>query len=125
MDKVESFLKRIRWKAYFYENFNDGDSDQNNNNYRFKSNMAPPPNEHLNKFENAMYDLIKNIEFRDNRNVFQTKLKEDLKKVKLSGKIMVFADKTTNMYEMSKDEYTKLINDNVTKTYQKRQHLLK
>ena len=32
---------------------------------------------------------------------------------------MVFADKTTNMYEMSKDEYTKLINDNVTKTYQK------
>ena len=32
---------------------------------------------------------------------------------------MVFADKATNMYEMSKDEYTKLINDNVTKTYQK------
>ena len=74
---------------------------------------------HLNDFENAMYDLIKNIEFRDNRNVFQTKLKEDLKKVKSSGKIMLFADKITNMYEMSKDEYTKLINDKVTKTYQK------
>ena len=38
---------------------------------------------------------------------------------------MVFADKTTNMYEMSKDEYTKLINDNVKRPTKKRQHLLK
>ena len=58
-------------------------------------------------------------EFQGNRNNFQPKLKDDLKKVKTSGKIMVFADKTTNMYEMSKEDYVKLINDNVTKTYQK------
>ena len=32
---------------------------------------------------------------------------------------MAFADKTANMYEMSKEEYAKFINDNVTKTYQK------
>ena len=34
-DKVESFLRRIRWKAYSYDNSsdcNDDDSDQNNNN---------------------------------------------------------------------------------------------
>ena len=63
--------------------------------------------------------MVKNIEFQGNRNNFQSKLKDDLKKVKTSGKIMVFADKTTNMYEMSKEDYVKLINDNVTKTYQK------
>ena len=32
---------------------------------------------------------------------------------------MTFADKTANMYEMSKEEYAKFIYDNVTKTYQK------
>ena len=56
-------------------------------------------------------------EFQGNRNNFQPKLKDDLKKVKTSGKIMVFADKTTNMYEMSKEDYVKLIND-------KKQHYL-
>ena len=66
-----------------------------------------------------MYDMIKNIEFQGNRNSFQSKLKDDLKNVKTSRKIMVFADKTTNIYEMSKEDYVKLINDNVTKTYQK------
>ena len=50
-----------------------------------------------------MYDMVKNIEFQGNRNNFQSKLKDDLKKVKTSGKIMVFADKTANMYEMSKE----------------------
>ena len=31
---------------------------------------------------------------------------------------MVFADKTANMYKMSKKEYAKLANHNTTKTYQ-------
>ena len=118
MDKVESFLRNIRWKAYFYENPGD-DSDQNNKNYVFKSNLTLLPNDHLNEFENAMYDMIKNIEFRSFRNIFQTKLKKYLKKVKSWGKLTVFADKATNMYEMSKEEYAKLINDYVAKTYQK------
>ena len=117
MDKVENFLRRIRWKAYFYENPGE-DSDQNKN-YGFKWNLTPPPNDHLIEFQNAMYDMIKNIEFRSFRNIFQSKLKKDLKKVKSSGKTTVFADKATNMYEMSKEEYAKLINDYVTKTYQK------
>ena len=92
---------------------------QINKNYEFKSNLTPRPNDHLNELENAIFDMITNIEFRSVRNVFQSKLKEDLKKVKSSGKITVFADKIANMCEMSKEEYAKLINDNVTKTYKK------
>ena len=103
MGKVESFLKRLRWKAYFYENSDENNLEHVNNNYGFKSDRTPPQNKHLNEFENAMYDMVKNIEFQGNRNNFQSKLKDDLKKVKTSGKIMVFADKTTNMYEMSKE----------------------
>ena len=33
---------------------------------------------------------------------------------------MVFAEKTMNIYKMLKEGYAKLINDNVTKTSQKR-----
>ena len=101
MGKVENSLKRLRWKAYFYENSDENDLEHINNNYGFKSDRAPPQNKYLNKFENAIYDIIKNIEFQGNRNSFQSKLKDDLKKVNTSGKIMVFADKTTNMYESS------------------------
>ena len=72
-----------------------------------------------------MYDMIKNTELLSVRNAFQSKLKEIVMKVKSSGKIMVFADKTANVYEMLKEEYAKLINDNVAKMYQKRQQPLK
>ena len=92
---------------------------QINKNYEFKSNLTPRPNDHLNELENAIFDLITNIEFRSVRNVFQPKLEEDLKKVKSSGKVTVFADKIANMCEMPKEEYAKLINKNATKTYQK------
>ena len=40
-------------------NRGNDDSDQNNRNSGFKSNLTPPPNNHLNKFENALYDMIK------------------------------------------------------------------
>ena len=92
---------------------------KNNKNYGFKSNLTPSPNDRLNEFEKAMYDMIKDIEFRSVRSIFQSKLEEDLKKFKSSDKIMVFADKTANICEISKEEYVKLINHNVTKTYQK------
>ena len=72
-----------------------------------------------------MYNMIKNIEFQSVRNIFQSIMKEDLKKVKPSGKIMVFAHKTVDICKMLKVECAKLINDNVTKTYQKMQHPLK
>ena len=92
-------------------------------NYGFKLNLTPPPNNHVNEFENAIYDIINSIELRSVRNIFQSILKEDSKKVKSSGKIMAFADKTANMYEMSKEEYGKLINDNVGKTYHKNDNI--
>ena len=66
--------------------------------------------------------MVKNIEFKGNRNNFQSKLKDDLKKVKTSGKIMVFVDKTTNMYEMSKEDYVMIMLQKRTK---KQHYLLK
>ena len=52
--KVESFIKRIRWKAFFYEKL-DNTPEKTFDNFRFKSVKTPPTNEHLNAFEADLY----------------------------------------------------------------------
>ena len=42
-----------------------------------------------------------------------------MRDINKSDSMLVFADKTTNLYSMKKDEYEKLLHENVTKTYQK------
>ena len=60
IEKVEAFIKRIRWKAYFFELNNNGSSQNDqyssSSNFGFKSQTTPPQNNHLNAFENDMYD---------------------------------------------------------------------
>ena len=116
IEKVEKFIKRLRWKAYFFEHPCDNTT---NDNFGFKSNKTPPQNEHLNPFENDIYELVKNIEFKNVKSEFQNKLKRDLKNIRTSKNLFVFADKTNNLYEMSKENYNKLLRDNITKTYKK------
>ena len=50
-------------------------------------------------------------------NSFQKQVKNDLKKIKKSSDLLVFADKTSNIYKMSTGDYNKLPKDNITKTY--------
>ena len=50
---------------------------------------------------------------------FKKKLKEDIPKIKRSPNTFVLADKTSNIYEMPKQQHKKLLHDNVTKTYKK------
>ena len=73
----------------------------------------------LESFEKELIGLINKIEFKTVRDQFQSKLKSDISKVKCSKNLFVFADKTSNIYELSKDSYDKLLAENVTKTYKK------
>ena len=50
IEKVESVIKRMRWKAYFFDN-DIGNSENNNNKYGFKSRNSPPQNKGMEKFE--------------------------------------------------------------------------
>ena len=63
--------------------------------------------------------MTKNVEFRNINNTFQEKLKNDIKELRESDKVYVSADKSLNIYKMEKDEYKKLLFENVTKTYKK------
>ena len=44
---------------------------------------------------------------------------EDVENIHLSKDMFVFADKSTNLYQMSSEKYRNLLYDNITKTYQK------
>ena len=70
-------------------------------------------------FEDDLIDLVKNIQFRKVRNDFQMKLHEDLRKVRSSKKTLTFADKTSNIYRLEKEEYRHLLQNAVTTTCKK------
>ena len=84
-------------------------------NFGFKFNLTPPQNDHLAPFENHLYDMVCNIEFNTGRNDFQKALISDLKKIQSSKNVLVFSDKTTNLYEMSPSRYNSLLTNKITK----------
>ena len=66
-----------------------------------------------------MYDIIRKIKFIKVRNDFQDKLKQDLETIRSSKNVLAFADKSTNLYELPKESYEKLLHDSITQTYKK------
>ena len=118
MDKIENFIKRIRWKAHFFDNPMIRNSD-NYTNYGLRSNISPPQNPASISFENYIYDMVRNIKFRIVHNDFQDKLKEDIKEICYSKNLFVFADMSTNLYEMSDKDYNRLLSNNITSNCRK------
>ena len=117
IEKVESVLKRMRWKAHF---FLKGEKSQETTNYfGLPSSKTPPTILELKAFEEDVLKIIENIKFRDTKNNFQETLASDLKKINTSENMFVFADKTRNIYETSLETYNKLLHDNITKTYKR------
>ena len=45
--------------------------------------------------------------------------------MKASNKTMIFADKTTNIYRLTRTEYEKILNDSITATYKKASNNIK
>ena len=72
----------------------------NYTNYGLRSNISPSQDPALTSFENDIYDMVRNLDFRKARNDFQDKLKEDINEIRSSKNLFVFADKSTNLYEM-------------------------
>ena len=61
--------------------------------------------------------MVRNIDFRNANNSFQTKVSSDIKRMKTNDNLLIPADKSRNIYLMSKDIYTKHLTETVTKTY--------
>ena len=118
IEKIESVVKRMRWRAHFFLQVKH-ESDIRKENFGFKSENTPPQCEHMEAFKKEFLDMIPNIKFRSVKDTFQKKLKEDIPKIKQSSNVFVFADKTSNIYDMSEQQHKKLLHNNVTETYKK------
>ena len=73
----------------------------------------------MEKFDDELLDMVRNIKFRRVRDDFQDKLNDDIKQINYSSKALTFADKTTNPYELNKTQYDKVLHQTVKKTYKK------
>ena len=86
IEKTESFIKRVRWAAFWYERKqnnrntdpNENQDEEQNDNFGFKSPRTPPQNRFLKAFEKDMYQLINKVEFDNRRNHFQRQLRNDV-----------------------------------------------
>ena len=87
--------------------------------YGLKTLNCPRQVRELIPFENELISLIRSIKFRKIKNQFQDKLKEDIRQIKNSRKTMTMADKTSNMYRLSKEEHDMLLMNAITRTYKK------
>ena len=102
IEKTENVIKRMRWKAFFFErnkekDVNCSDDTKETNNYgRIQIKKMAPHDDDLSNFESDLYDMIKNVEFRNQHNKFQNQLQQDIRKNNSSTKAFIPADKTTN-----------------------------
>ena len=87
--------------------------------YGLKIQKTTPPINELAAFENDWIELVKNIKFRTVHNQLQRTLKSDIKLIQQSSKTLTPADKTSNMYRISKEEYNKMRRNAITSTYKK------
>ena len=99
--KVESVIKRMRWKLL--EFFNERSSSEMET-YGFPSNKCLSSVDELSAFKSDLVMMIKNIEFRKITDVFQSKLRKDIKIAKRSKNLFISTDKSTNIYTMEKDD---------------------
>ena len=140
VDKVESFIKRLRWKVFWYEKklqdggvereeedrgINDGENDEQEeelfNNFGFKSPRTPPQSVYLQAFEADMFKMINEVEFDNKPNHFQRTLKSDVNEIKSRSMMTIPADKSPNLYEMDKDQYRRMLRNSITTSYKKSQ----
>ena len=115
-DATSKFINRLRWKLFFCNNEDISPREYKEEDV-FKSNRSAPACDDLKAFENDLFDIIKNIKFSSYKSNFQRKLKQDLKKLLIKNKVILFAEKTRNLYKTSPKLYNKLVTDNLTKTY--------
>ena len=120
IDKVRNFIRRLRIKVQF--SAKDNSEESQHQTYGIPSTYTPKASPLLTAFENDLIEAISKIKFKTNLDNFQKQLQADVEKIRKSDKIIVEADKTSNLYELTKEQYLKLLEENVTANYKKVQN---
>ena len=120
INQSTKLVYRYRWKLHFFRNRNPNNNRKNN--YGFKTANVPKPMQELERFEDDLAQLITDVNFRKNftkKQSFQSKLAVDLKMVRRDNRVLIPADKTTNLYWQESEDYKKKVQDSITKNYSK------
>ena len=118
ISSVGTFVSNFRYRVYHFLYPTDENSQKET--YGFKTTKPPPSLAETRDFENALYDLVKNVKFRQiKRTPLQSTLNENMRMISRSNYIYVAADKTRNYYEVSKADHDKMFEKNITKSYKK------
>lgn len=117
IEKTEHFIRRMRWKAFFF--LHPEAVGKPKETYGFRSTRNPPHIEELKEFENDVLKMIQGIRFRQVNNPFLDELRRDSERIKKETKLIIAADKTSNFYKVEPADYSKLLDQNITKAYKK------
>ena len=117
IDKTEKFVKNLRRRAFFF--LNPKADREEKETFGFNSTRPPPHILELKTFEEGLASMITNIKFRRTKNHFQYKLRNNIKKINNDNHLFIPADKTSDFYKLSKDQYEGLINKSIHKKYKK------
>ena len=77
VSRTESLLRRMNWKVLAF----DGKLGQTHKEtYGFRSPNMPPPAVDLQSFTDDLWDMVRNVQFRNVNSEFQKTLKSDHEK---------------------------------------------
>ena len=108
---VGVFVANLRWRVFFFLNPVESSKTEK---YGLKSTKPAPSVKELKQFEDALYDLVKNVKFKQSpSNTLQNTLKQNIGEIFNEEKVYVPADKTRNFYKIAKDAYKTLVAKNV------------
>ena len=117
LQEAELLIKRMRWRAFWYDR-RDEEIEPTTEYYGFKTHNTPP-HPLLKDFEDDLFKLVKGMKFLKVKNEFLSNLGKFKKEVKKCEDIIVKVEKTRNIYTLEKEDYTKLLNNDITKDYHK------
>ena len=63
--------------------------------------------------------MVQNMEFKNILSNFQVQLLDDIKNIKKNLKLLISADTTNNLYELTTNEYNKLLAENISILHKK------
>ena len=90
--------------------------------YGFRSIKAPKKVPELVPFERKLFEMVKNIKYKDPKRPkpeLQRKLAKDVACIRKETKVIVASDKTSNYYLVEKGEYMNVIEKDIHKVYKK------
>ena len=117
IQRSEQLIRNMRWKAFFYLFPHKRPAPAEY--YGFKSIRGAPSVMAMSDFESRITNLIQGIEFSSRLSPFQRKLKADVNAIKNEPNVIMFADKTENMYKIDKQTYSQVLKKTVEKDYKK------